>query len=325
MTDDQVFEALTAAASQDVAGEQAVEAPAPAVPTGDETPQVQPTAPEAPAEPLEASEDTDDGGQFFNPDALAPELMPAWKQLQAAYTRKTQELAEQRKQIEAFGSIEDLETAVDLYGRISDPSNWAQLHSELSEAMQQLGLTPAQADAAAAEAMSPSAPQPVNIPGLDELDDPELAPIANALRALQERESSIEARLAAFEAERAAQEEFAEAQRLHQERLAHLNEQVAAIREANPHYKDEDVAAIARLGSFFNDDLVAAQTYLEDYFADRMSRYFASKQAATAPSLQPPAGAGIESTRTEDPATLQDVEEGAVEYLRGLQAQGLLD
>src|SRR6185312_3269254 len=49
--------------------------------------------------PAESEGDTFDGGKF-NPDLLPDELQPGWKQLQAAFTQRTQELAEQRKQFE---------------------------------------------------------------------------------------------------------------------------------------------------------------------------------------------------------------------------------
>src|SRR5690242_18392814 len=86
------------------------------------------------------AEETFDGGKF-NPDELPAELQDGWKQLQAAFTQKTQELAAQRAQLEALGDPEVLQQAVDLYGRISDPQNWAQLHGELTQAMQQMGMS----------------------------------------------------------------------------------------------------------------------------------------------------------------------------------------
>ena len=59
------------------------------------------------------SESTVDDGQaqasaetaidsFFDPSTLSPELQPAYKQMQAAYTKKTQAIAEQRGKVESY-------------------------------------------------------------------------------------------------------------------------------------------------------------------------------------------------------------------------------
>src|SRR6266511_2123467 len=96
------------------------QAPAPTTPEGESSaPQVQPhhaaSQPRDPAsgkfirqdgtlsdtpEPAPVA-DTFDGGKF-NPDTLPAELQPGWKQLQADYTRKMQEVAEQRSQFEGL-------------------------------------------------------------------------------------------------------------------------------------------------------------------------------------------------------------------------------
>lgn len=44
-------------------------------------------------------------GDNFDPSSLPPELQPAYKQLRGDYTRKTQELAEQRKQAESANAL----------------------------------------------------------------------------------------------------------------------------------------------------------------------------------------------------------------------------
>jgi hypothetical protein len=103
--------------------------------------------------------DTFDGGQF-NPDTLAPELQPAWKQLQAAFTRKTQEIALERQQFEGLDPQVARE-AVELYSALQDPSYLQQFHQELTVALQQThGLSPAQASAEAATQMEQASAQP---------------------------------------------------------------------------------------------------------------------------------------------------------------------
>jgi hypothetical protein len=320
MTDAQVLEALSNAAAADMAAERGEQAPE--TPPAASAPEGEGVAPEQPAPvapPVEvAAEVVDSGEQFFNPDALDPALVPGWKQLQAAFTQKTQELAAQRKQFEAFGSPEELQDAVELYGRLSDPSNWVDLRQQLDEAMQEYGLLPTEAG----ELAPPAAPA---LPDLDGLDDPELAPLAAAVKAALGQNATLEARLQAFEAERIAAYEAQEEQRAYEARVANVQQQVADLRAANPHYTESDIAQIVKRATAIGDDVAAAAAEHESYWEDRMTRYFQSKQSASAPAVQPIAGAGVSSETVQEPAGWDDTVEGAVEYLRGLQAEGLLD
>lgn len=62
----------------------------------------QPVA-EQPQPETQQPEQTQGGEEaFFDPNAIPEELKPAYKQMQAAFTKKTQEIAEQRKQAEAL-------------------------------------------------------------------------------------------------------------------------------------------------------------------------------------------------------------------------------
>lgn len=293
-----------------------------APPAGEPTPQVQPSAqpvePQAPAPPVapvapveQPAADTFDGGQF-NPDELPDELKPGWQQLQAAFTRKTQELAEQRRQFEALGDLESLQQAAELYNQIADPSNWPQLHAELSMAMQEYGLTPAEADQAAAEAMQ--AELPADLAQLE--SDPELAPLLQHTR-------EIQARLDAFEQMQAEREAMEEAERTHEMLVGELMRQANAIRQARPDYTDDDMNSIMQLSSFHNGNLIAAQHAYEEAVQRRIAQYFAGKQSASSePAVQPPAGAGVESTQEEIPETLEEAEAWAIEHLRQRQAAG---
>ena len=66
-------------------------------------------APETPSTPVaetstaSPSAGTDDS--FFDPKDLTPELLPAYKQMQRAFTRKTQDLAKQREKVHAYDSF----------------------------------------------------------------------------------------------------------------------------------------------------------------------------------------------------------------------------
>lgn len=320
MSHDEALEALSTAAQGDnpevAEFEQAPAAP-PVVetPQGEQTPAVQP---DAPAQPV--AEDTEQA--FFNPDDVAPELMQGWKQLQAAFTQKTQQLAEERRQLEQYGDLEQVEQAVELYTRLSDPDNWTQLHSELTEAMQEYGLSPAEAAQVAAEELNSQQAPPS---GDLDFDDPDLAPLAREIAALRAQQSQSDARLSQWEQERAYQAQVAEAEAQQAQYIAHMHGQVAEIRKANPQYTDQDLQTLIQLGSFYNDDLGQAQAALESYVADRMTRYFEKKQGGASPALQPQSGAGVLSSQETAPQSLREAEAEAIEYIRALQAQGELD
>ena len=318
MSHEEAVQALEAAVAEDSAAEQAPDPFSPSAPSGD-TESPAPVQPQQPATPevappaAEAAEDTFDGG-MFNPDTLAPELQAGWKQLQAAYTRKTQELAMQRQQIEALGDVESLQQAADLYNRLADPSSWPQLHAELSDAMQQYGMTPAEADQAATEALQEGAAHAPDLSGIE--GDPELAPLAQHIQSLQTR-------LDQFEQQAAQEREMMEAEQVHAAMVGELTRQETAIRQARPDYNDQDIDAIYQLSSFYNGNLIEAQHRYEDIVAERMQRYFDHKQAAAQDqSVQPPSGADVLSSEDKMPETIEEATEWAVEHLRNLQAQG---
>lgn len=124
---------------------QATEAPESAVGQADEgTPSpVEAASPEASAEASQETTDAHEEPTFFDPKALSPELVPAYKQMQAAFTKKTQELAAQRAKVEAYDAF------------AADPA----------KALQQLAaqygmtITKAEARAAVAEAEGEWSPQ----------------------------------------------------------------------------------------------------------------------------------------------------------------------
>jgi hypothetical protein len=126
-------------------------------------------------------------GTPVNPDTLPPELQPLAKQLQAAFTQKTQALAQERSQIESLGSPDELRQAAELYRNLQDPGYLQEFHAELSRALEAQGLTPGQARAEAARTIEENtAPTTSVSDALARLkDDPELAPLADAFSELR--------------------------------------------------------------------------------------------------------------------------------------------
>jgi hypothetical protein len=216
------------------------QAPAPVVETPPAGEVADPAATAEQPEPVVPAEDSPSlfDGTAVNPDELIaqhPELEPFVKQLTATFTRKTQGVAEQRKELEALGSVEDLQQAAQLYQRMSDPSNWPEIHARLTEALEEQGLTPAQASAEAARQMGAEQPSPGELP-----DDPELQPFVKELQAQR-------AELAQLRAERNAEVQQAAAERERQSMINELQAAETAIRQANDNYEQQDIDMVYKL------------------------------------------------------------------------------
>lgn len=291
--------------------------------------QAQPTASAvAPAGEISSTEQTsgatEDSAQFFNPDTLDPALLPGWKQLQAAFTQKTQAIAAEKAQIEALGGAEIISEAVELYQRISDPDSWPQLQQELAEAMVEAGMSPVEAHQAAAEELRSQSQSENPFAGLD-LDDPELAPLARALQAQADQTARLEQQLQSLTTDQQLRYQTEQAQLEQQARQQQFQSDLGAIQAARPDYDNDDLRAVVEMAPFYNDDLGQAAAAYESNVARRLDRYFAAKKTAANPAFQPHAGAGADSSATPPTGSLRDAEAEAIEYLNGLQAAGELD
>lgn len=319
MSDADVLSALQSAAAQDVAAEQAPEAPqtshaAPEMgaPVEDQ-PEVDDQAPPPDGEGVEQSEHDDE--LTFNPDELPEELLPAWKQMQRAFTPRLQEAAAIRRTFEELGGIETIQQAMGVYERIADPQNWPQLYEELYQAMEQAGF---EFEDSGAPAVSDSPFGPV-------VDDPDLAPLITELQSLRSRTEEQDALLHQLQEEQDFRQQLAEQELQQTQYLAQMSRQVAAIRQANPHYDDEDIRAVIEIGTFFGDDLLTAQQRFEEHVARRLERYFSQKRQGAPAAVQPVAGAGVLSQPDKMPETIEQAAAEAEELLRRLQADGELD
>lgn len=292
---------------------------------GETAPSAAPVAqPEAtPAAPVVDTPPNLFEGTAVNPDTLPDELKPLAKQLQAAFTQKTQQLAEDRRQFSALGSPEEVQQAVELYTRISNPTNWPQLHADLSDLMQQYGLSPAEAAAEATTALAEARVEAAATePPVGDIDDPELGPLYKTLQAQQAEIASIRAERQAELTERQQNEQ---AERLQMALEGEITRQENAIRQANPAYGDGDLDAIYELSSFYGGNLLQAQGRYEALRAEWVGRYVNQKQsAASAQGAHPaPAGAPAATQRTE-PQTVREAADEIEEFMRAAQANGEL-
>lgn len=217
-------------------------------------------------------------GLFYDvdPNSLTPELRQMFDGMQKAFTEKNQSLAAERKLIESFGGLDQAQEAYNFVSGLQDPNALVQLHSELSEYLQESGLTKAEADAEASrQVQAASESDDEEDYGFSDPRDDELRNEIEELRAWREQ----------MEEERQqAQIEL------------DLQRQEQAIREANPSYSDDDITTIYRMSYSFGGDLDAAQGAFEAERQRIISSYVNSKETAPSGTAPPPvAGAGQEA------------------------------
>lgn len=310
-----MMEALQSGAAADAAAdtvEQATPVAAQVSPTGDDATTQQQVQPVEPVAPVAQNTDLFEGTQI-NPDELPAELQPLVKQLQAAFTQKTQSLAAERTQIEALGDIESLQQAVELFDRINDPSNWGQLYQELTVAMQQQGMTPAEAQVAATQVVQQEQAAALN---LDSIDDPDLAPLVQQLKTQQ-------AELDQLKSARQEEQQNAQAEYERQAFLGELQRQENAVRAAHPDWDDNKVLAVYQMSSFFGGNLAPAAEALSKLLSGERELYLNQKAAAATETgrIAAPRGAGQQSEHVSDPQTIREAEAEALEFFNARVAQ----
>ena len=280
------------------AADQSADAPTP----GEETPD--PGATEFAS--TEAAEDSFMEGDF-NPDLLPDELKPGFKQLQAAFTRKTQELAEQRKQFEGI-DLDEMRQAHDFYNSLRDPEYLKNFYQELGAVVRE--LDPEAVPAAEVEQAQETAPAEVPADLQSLIDrDPDLQPLAQQFSAMQQR-------LDAFEQQQAEREAALAEERQLMDDAAQIDRMVQAAREQYPNWVDEDWQAVYDRAIALDGDVTrAAELYAADQ--DRIIQSWLAKKQATPASVAPAAGAGtISESETQESMSLDDADKAAQAYLR---------
>lgn len=271
-----------------------------------------------PQDPAPAAPSVEPFTEKFDPTTLPPELLPAYKSMQADYTRKTQAIAEQGRQYEQYGDL-DIETAAQLMQRVSTPQGLQAFVQEAQDWLVEEGFTPAEARQAVADMQQPQDPANDPFKGLDALvqSDPELAPLAQAVQALQQQVSGFEHQ----QSERlAAEREQAEALQA----LGEIQRMENFIRNEHPEYQDSDIESIYELAAYHDGNLIEAQESYEAMFANRLGRYLQSKNIpAQQPGVQPlgsPSNAGPPANPDYDPLDPNQAHEAAMEVLRVIEA-----
>jgi len=247
-----------------------------------------------------------------DPNTLPPELQSIYKSLQGDYTRKTQEIAQERKLFESLGGQEQVMQAAQLYQTLQNPAYWGQLHAELTENMQQLGIPIEQAEAqATAQVQQVQAQSGAESP--IDWSDPDLAPLKVMYDDLQSVKSSITQR-----------EQSEQQERLQLALVGELQRQENLVRQTNPNYTDDDINSIYELSSFYQGNLLQAQQRYENIVQSRLERYMQGKQSDVGNAgVGPIPGGATFSSSGDKPqyTSLDDAHKAAMQRLAEWEAQ----
>lgn len=203
----------------------------------------------------------------------AQRVEQAYKSFQGDYTQKMQEYSPYRREVEAFGGLDQVRQALEFVSNLRDPDNLVQFHGELSQYLQSQGLTKVEADAEASRQIQ--APNAAGDPYEDyEFDnDPQDAALQREVAELREWRES-------FERERQA--EAMERELIRMENF---------IRSENPHYSDDDIKECYALSWAYGGDLLAGQEAFEASRQRILASYANSKATAVPPAVAPPSAA----------------------------------
>lgn len=223
----------------------------------------------------------------FDPNTLPEDLQQVYKSMQADYTRKTQEVADIRRQMSAFSESgvdpsDALEATQFLQRLNSEPAIAAEFASDIQSRLEQMGF--------GQQAVQDNTPNDASYEGLP-----------SALAAELEE-------MRAFRAEMLEQQEHAEV-------MAVLEEQEQAIRVANPHYSDEDIDTIYSLAYATDGDLNAAAEQFHSIQQRLLGNYL---QAKTVPDGVKAVQGGPSSSPAREFSSLDEAHKAALEVVRNI-------
>lgn len=234
-------------------------------------------------------EDNPDVESFtgFDPNVLPEDMQAVYRSMQGDYTRKTQELAEIRRDYESFSEMgvdpNDAIEAVQLWQRVhEDPEFAMQIAQGLQNRLEQMGYN-----------------QQQNFEYTPEVNSDSLEGISPVL--MQELEEMRAFRMEMLE------------QQAYQETLSELEAVENTIRTTHPDYSDDDIEAIYSLAYATNGDLMAAQEQYAGIQQRLLGNYL---QAKTVPVGATPAPNVPSSIPNREFSNLDEAHKAAMEALR---------
>jgi len=224
----------------------------------------------------------------FDPSALPEDMQAVYRSMQGDYTRKTQEIAELRRQYEAFSEAEvDPEVALQAVGFLQELNSNPEFAMHVAEQIRQTMGTP---DDSQSSNVAPSDNNDNSYDGLP----PELAAELQEMRAWRQEMMTMQAQ---------------------QESMAEIGAMENTIRTANPHYSDDDIEAIYSLGYSTDGDLLAAQELYAGIQQRLLGNYLQSKQV---PHGATPAPSAPSSVPNRSFANLDEAHAAAMEAIRNI-------
>lgn len=227
----------------------------------------------------------------FDPNTLPEDMQQVYKSMQADYTRKTQEIAEARRQYEALAEVgvepDQATNILNLWKAMdSDPQVAAEFAAAIQTRLQEVGY----------DNQKPMVP--VDTPVIDNESYDGLPPaLARELQEMREfRQQMVE-------------------HQQQQELLAELDAQEQTIRTTNPHYTEDDISAIYDLAHATSGDLMAAQARYHAIQQQLLGNYLQTKQV---PHGATPAPAGPASVPGRSFGSLDEAHKAAMEAVRNI-------
>jgi hypothetical protein len=224
----------------------------------------------------------------FDPSTLPEDMQAVYRSMQGDYTRKTQEIAELRRQYESFS-----EAGV-------DPNTALQA----VEFLQQLNTDPNFATYVATQIQQ-------NAGTLDDSQGYEYADTSDNVEGYENLPPALAQEL---EEMRAFRQEMME-QQAYTESLGELEAMESTIRVSNPHYTDDDMEAIYSLAYSTDGDLFAAQETYNQIQQRLLGGYLQSKQVPHGATPAPNAPSSVPSPGF---TSLDDAHKAAMEVVRNI-------
>ena len=248
-----------------------------------------------PESPIEVGEvlggDNPDVESFtgFDPTTLPEDMQAVYRSMQADYTRKTQDIADIRRNFESFSEQgvdpnEALE-AVSLWQRMNTDADFAsQVSHQIQARLEELGYN--------------------NDPVIDD------TPIDNN-NSYDNLPPEVASELAQM---REFRESFMQEQE-HQQVVQELEAAEQTIRTTNPQYNDNDIEAIYSLAYSTDGDLLAAQAAYHNIQQNMLSGYLQQK---TVPHGATPTSNSPSSIPAKEFTSLDDAHKAAMELVRNI-------
>lgn len=239
--------------------------------------QAAPAAPEEGAQP-EGTTSAEDTFTRLDPNSLPQDVRPYYDSMLADYRRKTQEVAEQRRNYEAieqYGGPEVAQQALEWVASLQNPDNALALHRELTQALTAQGIPLGEAQAAATQ----------------EVANRQAAEVGDEFEPVRDpRFDAVQQELEAMKQWRAEQEH----RQMSLAMAAEYDRQEAEVIRNNPNYDDEDLENVFNLAYATGGNLLKADQLYKGLQSKVLAGYISQKQSVPDSISGVPAGAAAQ-------------------------------